>query len=282
MMQRSPLAALVAIAGLVAACTVEQTRSPDTSEASDMGEKTPSLSRYTVEQDHAPIQGIVPQNVPDAEVRPDPILPLGNGSPYVIDGLSYTVLKEYENYSAQGIASWYGAKFSGHRTSNGELYDLYKPSAAHKSLPIPSFARVTNLENGRSIVVRVNDRGPFHEDRLIDLSYAAAVKLGYMEKGTARVEVEVIPVPGVQDRRDPIYGDYRFLQMGAFGDEALAAALRAELEPLLSAPVFVSPVDIGGRMLYRVRVGPVDDARHLVAVQQILDERGYQPGQPLP
>ena len=282
MMQRSPLAALAVIACLVAACTVQQTRPPDTSEQTDTGEETSSLSRYTVEQDYAPKKSIVPQDVTDAEVRPDPILSLGNGSPYVIDGLSYTVLKEYENYSAQGIASWYGAKFSGHRTSNGELYDLYKPSAAHKSLPIPSFARVTNLENGRSIVVRVNDRGPFHEDRLIDLSYAAAVKLGYMEKGTARVEVEVIPVPGVEDRRDPIYGDYRFLQMGAFGDEALAVALRAELEPLLSAPVFVSPVEIEGRMLYRVRVGPVDDAHHLVTVQQVLDELGYQPGQPLP
>ena len=280
MIQRS--SSLAVIASLVAACAVEQPRFPDTSEQTDTGEKSPSLSRYTVEQDHAPIKGIVPQDVTDAEVKPDPILSLGNSSPYIIDGLSYEVLEEYENYRAQGIASWYGAKFSGHHTSNGELYDLYKPSAAHKSLPIPSFARVTNLENGRSIVVRVNDRGPFHEDRLIDLSYAAAVKLGYMEKGTARVEVEVIPVPGVQDRRDPMYGDYRFLQMGAFGDEAMAAALRAELEPLLSAPVFVSPVDIGGRMLYRVRVGPVDDARHLVAVQQILDERGYQPGQPLP
>jgi rare lipoprotein A len=118
--------------------------------------------------------------------KPDPILAVGNMSPYVIDGVTYEVIKEHRSYQERGIASWYGAKFTGHETSNGELYDVYQPSAAHKSLPIPCYARVTNLENGKSIVVRVNDRGPFHSDRLIDLSYAAAVKLGYMEKGTAR------------------------------------------------------------------------------------------------
>jgi rare lipoprotein A len=203
-------------------------------------------------------------------------------SPYVIDGVTYHVLEDYRDYREQGTASWYGAKFSGHKTSNGELYDLYQPSAAHKTLPIPSYARVTNLDNGKSIVVRVNDRGPFHSDRIIDLSYAAAVKLGYMEQGTAQVEVEVMEVVGVEDRRDPLYGNYRYLQLGAFGREASAQTLVEALTPLLTAEVFVSAVESDGTLLYRVRVGPVDDKSHLLAVQQQLLDSGYDAGQPLP
>lgn len=273
-------ALLVAIAMLVAACaTQEHTTAPSTPLDPAV---TPPPSRYAAERDHAPLKTISPDEVFDAELKPDPLLPLGNTSPYVIDGESFTVLKEYETYREQGTASWYGAKFTGYETSNGELYDLYKPSAAHKSLPIPSYARVTNLENGKSIVVRVNDRGPFHSDRIIDLSYAAAVKLGYMDKGTARVEVAVIPVPGVEDRRDEVYGNYRFLQLGAFGQESVARSLQESLQPLLSAPVFVSPVDVNGQWLYRVRVGPVEDGNKLLALQQKLQDSGYDAGQPLP
>lgn len=239
-------------------------------------------SRYAVAQDFAPLRPISPGEVVDATPKPDPILVAGNMSPYVINGVTYEVLEDYRNYREQGIASWYGAKFAGHETSNGELFDLYQASAAHKSLPIPSYARVTNLENGRSIVVRVNDRGPFHTDRLIDLSYAAAVKLGYMDKGTARVEVEVIHVVGVDDRRDASFGNYRYLQLGAFGSEYTAQTLQEELQALLPAPVFISAVDSGGALLYRVRVGPVDDKAHLLAVQQQLQASGYDTGQPLP
>jgi rare lipoprotein A len=280
---RSPLVALLALLVLIAACSTPQSTvppAPPQGQAEDSAESPPS--RYALAQDTAPLKTIAPDEVFDAELQPDPILSLGNMSPYSIDGVSYTILEEYRDYREQGTASWYGAKFTGHKTSNGELYDLYKPSAAHKSLPIPSYARVTNLDNGKSIVVRVNDRGPFHSDRLIDLSYAAAVKLGYMEKGTARVEVEVIPVPGVEDRRDPVYGDYRFLQIGAFGEESSAQSMQTQLQPLLSAPVFISPVDLDGRMLYRVRVGPVDDGNHLLALQQKLQDSGYDAGQPLP
>jgi rare lipoprotein A len=218
----------------------------------------------------------------DAVPQPDPLLAVGNMSPYIIDGITYEVLKDYRSYHEQGVASWYGAKFTGHETSNGELYDVYQASAAHKSLPIPCYARVTNLDNGKSIVVRVNDRGPFHSDRLIDLSYAAAVKLGYMEQGTAPVEIEVIDVVGVEDRRDASFGNYRYLQLGAFGKESTARTLLQELQDLLSAPVFISPVDAGGILLYRVRVGPVTDKSHLLALQQQLQESGYEAGQPLP
>lgn len=251
------------------------------SQPPDSVDVSPS-NRYHVGQDSAPIRAISQDEVSDAIPQADPILTFGNMSPYVINGVTYTVLEDYRDYREQGTASWYGAKFSGHKTSNGELYDLYQPSAAHKTLPIPSYARVTNLDNGKSIVVRVNDRGPFHSDRIIDLSYAAAVKLGYMEQGTAQVEVEVIGLVGVEDRRDPVYGDYRFLQLGAFGSESSAQTLVKTLKPLLTARVFVSAVESDGTVLYRVRVGPVDDKNHLLAVQQQLRDNGYDSGQPLP
>jgi len=127
--------------------------------------------------------------IPEPEVVAEPRSRYGNRSPYKVLGKSYTVRDSAEGYVEQGMASYYGNKFHGRRTSNLEVYDMYAFTAAHKSLPLPSFARVTNLENGKSVVVRVNDRGPFHAGRVIDLSYAAAVKLGYRDKGTTRVEV---------------------------------------------------------------------------------------------
>ncbi|MEJ6539687.1 MAG: septal ring lytic transglycosylase RlpA family protein [Halioglobus sp.] len=273
------IAAIVGLPFFLAACSTPPSQSPPvTQNNADV-----SVSeRYHVEQDSAPLRPISQDEVFDAIPQADPILRFGNVSPYVIDGVTYNVLEDYRDYREQGTASWYGAKFSGHKTSNGELYDLYQPSAAHKTLPIPSYARVTNLDNGKSIVVRVNDRGPFHSDRIIDLSYAAAVKLGYMEQGTAQVEVEVMEVVGVEDRRDPLYGNYRYLQLGAFGREASAQTLVEALKPLLTAEVFVSVVESDGTLLYRVRVGPVDDKSHLLAVQQQLQDSGYDAGQPLP
>ena len=274
------IAAFVGLPFFLAACST-----PPLSQSPPLPQDNADVSvseRYHVEQDSAPLRPISQDEVFDAIPQADPILRFGNVSPYVIDGVTYNVLEDYRDYREQGTASWYGAKFSGHKTSNGELYDLYQPSAAHKTLPIPSYARVTNLDNGKSIVVRVNDRGPFHSDRIIDLSYAAAVKLGYMEQGTAQVEVEVMEVVGVEDRRDPLYGNYRYLQLGAFGREASAQTLVEALKPLLTAEVFVSAVESDGTLLYRVRVGPVDDKSHLLAVQQQLQDSGYDAGQPLP
>ncbi len=276
---RYPAALLASLVLFLAACA---TPPPETAvEAAKKPVIAPD-SRYAVEHDFAPLRPISAEEVVDAVPAPDPILAVGNMSPYVIGGVTYEILEDYRGYRERGIASWYGGKFMGHETSNGELYDVYLASAAHKSLPIPCYARVTNLDNGKSIILRVNDRGPFHSDRLIDLSYAAAVKLDFMESGTAPVEVEVIDIVGVQDRRDASFGKYRYLQLGAFGKESTAKTLLAELQNLLSAPVFISPVDAGGTMLYRVRVGPVDDKKHLLALQQRLQDSGYEAGQPLP
>lgn len=149
-------------------------------------------SRYSISQDRAPARSIDPDSI--EEIVPGPVIRTGAGnrSPYTVLGRTYTVLPTEEGYSERGVASWYGEKFHGHKTSNGETFDMYRVSAAHKSLPIPSFLRVTNLDNNRSIVVRVNDRGPFHGDRIVDLSYAAAVKLGFADRGTARVQLEAI------------------------------------------------------------------------------------------
>ncbi len=280
MSARGLAATLLVLHILLAGCA---TQPPEVSSSASRDSAGPvPQSRYAAAHDFAPLRPIRADQVFDAVPQADPLLAIGNMSPYVVDGVTYEVLGDYHNYRERGTASWYGAKFSGHETSNGELYDVYLPSAAHKSLPIPCYARVTNLENGKSLVVRVNDRGPFHEDRLIDLSYAAAVKLGYMEKGTAQVEVAVINVAGVADRRDDTYGMYRYLQLGAFGKEATARTLMQELQALLPAPVFMSEVNVGGTLLYRVRVGPVDDTNQLLALQQQLQTRGYDPGQPLP
>ena len=141
-------------------------------------------SRYSQAQDTAPAQHIDVSSVKDAVPRPEPYSRYGNPPSYVVLGKRYHTLGSSDNYRERGIASWYGTKFHGHRTSSGESYDMYKMSAAHKSLPLPTYARVTNLGNGKSVIVKINDRGPFHENRLIDLSYAAASRLDILGKGT--------------------------------------------------------------------------------------------------
>lgn len=151
--------------------------------------------------DSAPDGDIDVDAIPEPDVVDEPRSRYGNRSPYTVLGKSYRVLDSAKGYDETGIASYYGNKFHGRRTSNLEVYDMYAFTAAHRTLPLPSFARVTNLDNGKSVVVRVNDRGPFHDGRLIDLSYAAAVKLGIHPRGTGRVEVKGLS-PGENARQD--------------------------------------------------------------------------------
>lgn len=271
-MLRLSLLALTAGLFLLACSTPEPQSSGDAYQA----------TRYSQAQDAAPLQHIDADTVADAVPRADPILAVGNKSPYTVNGETYEILDDYRQYRERGTASWYGSKFHGHETSNGEIFDIYAASAAHKTLPIPSYARVTNLDNGRSVVVRVNDRGPFHDDRLIDLSYAAAVKLGYMEHGTAPVEVVVLNIAGVDDLRDAPGSHYRYLQLGAFSTQGAAQRLQSELQGFVQVPVFVNEVDAGGSRLFRVRIGPLADAAQMELVQQQLADGGYSGGQPLP
>ena len=164
-----------------------------------------------------------------------------------------------------GIASWYGTKFHGRRTSSGETYDMYAMTAAHKTLPIPSYVEVKNLSNGKKVIVRVNDRGPFHVNRIIDLSYAAAYKLGMLKDGTALVQVRAIDPGSYQhdirmaksDKNIDINGFY--LQVGAFSSYDNAVRLKNRLAGLADGLIHISEASVRGRKLYRVRFGPIID-----------------------
>ena len=196
-------------------------------------------------------------DLPDPEVRHERPSRRGNPKSYTVAGKTYRVLSTARGYRATGKASWYGRKFHGRLTSSGEPFDMYQLTAAHRTLPIPTYARITNLDNGRATVVRINDRGPFHQDRIIDLSYAAAVKLGFAALGTARVRVEVI---------DP--GERYLLQAGAFTDPARADRLKAALKELTGQKTYV--VRAAGGSLYRVRLGPVHGRNEAERLQGLI------------
>lgn len=181
------LMAFAALAVLLASCSTS--RAP-TQKSSTAIRATPGLDINRAHKDGAPWWDVDVSRIPDAT----PTLHSGpyKANPYTVLGKTYFPLQDSKTYVASGTASWYGTKFHGQNTANGEVYDLYGMSAAHKTLPLPSYVRVTNLDNNKSVILRVNDRGPFYSDRIIDLSYAAAKKLGYAEIGTARVKVEGI------------------------------------------------------------------------------------------
>ncbi len=211
-------------------------------------------------------------NVPDEVPRHEPQSIYGNRSPYTVLGHTYRVLPSSKGYRERGIASWYGEKFHGRLTSNREQYDMYRMTAAHKTLPLPTYARVTSLDNGRSVILRINDRGPFHDNRLIDLSYAAAVKLGIHIRGTGLVEVEALD-PDHPDLSDmppppPLQTHDLFVQIGAYGSRDNARAMADRLEDLGFKDVFLDRVHVGGELLHRVRIGPikaVDEADRIIA-----------------
>ena len=210
--------------------------------------------------------------VPDAVPRAEPRSRRGNPPFYEVAGRRYYVLGESSGYRETGVASWYGTKFHGRSTSSGEPYDMYAMTAAHKTLPLPSYVRVTHHGNGRSIVVRVNDRGPFVGERIIDLSYAAAVRLGMHNDGTALVDVEALDprsVPGlpavpVTEARD----DSRrtWLQVGAFADVRNAERLRARLEAEGIEDVSLAADSQADGTLHRVRIGPLGDVAAIEAM----------------
>ena len=253
-----------------------------------------NAGRYSISQDRAPSQSLDVSQI--REVIPVPLnrTMAGNRSPYTVNGRSYRVMQTEVGFQQTGLASWYGEKFHGHQTSNGEVFDMYQVSAAHTGLPIPSFVRVTNLENQRSIVVRVNDRGPFHNDRVIDLSYAAAYKLGFANQGTALVHIEAIvpsqnvilaantasnPATTVTASATAAAGD-RYLQAGAFSDLRAAQRLSDRLRDLTSRPVFIRSIQAAdtSQQLHRVRVGPISDPSEIERISDLMQSANL--GQP--
>jgi rare lipoprotein A len=245
-----------------------------------------SGGRYAQDHDSTPAQvpdiGKIPEPVP----RDEPRSVYGNKSPYTVLGETYRVLPSCKDYDERGLASWYGNKFHGYTTSNFEKYDMYAYSAASKVLPIPCYVRVTNLENGRSAIVRVNDRGPFVANRIIDLSFVAAVKLGVYPKGTAMVEVRGIDPAHPQRSAEPARSGavpfapgktpkpLLYLQVGAFADPANAERAAARVRAARLGNVAVVAVQIGGKALRRVRLGPLRDAAEADALAPRLKALG--------
>jgi rare lipoprotein A len=251
----------------------------------------------------------VPGAVPDAVPRTEPRSRYGNPPFYDVFGKRYYVLSSSVGYWERGVASWYGPGFHKERTSTGEPYDMYGMTAAHKTLPLPAYVRVTNLQNGRSIVVRVNDRGPFVGNRIIDLSYTAAAKLDMLRNGTALVEVRsidptVVPPPVITASATPhapadvaaatpvaapltvvtapptpaptAGAAALFVQAGAFADPANAERLAARLRGGSYGKVFVRDDQIAGRKMYRVRIGPVPDVAEFDRVVAALEQAGVK------
>jgi len=219
-------------------------------------------------------------DVVDAVPRNEPLARYGNHSPYEVFGKKYHVLKSSKGYHERGVASWYGSKFHGRRTSSGEPYDMHLATAAHKSLPLPTYAEVTNLDNGKKVVVKINDRGPFKDDRLIDMSYGAALRLGMTGTGTARVDVRVIDVTGQSpvvttaaytEPATPV-SDETWLQAGAYGKREGAEQLTGQLQRAGLNPVSIH--DVGG--LFRVWLGPYQSQFEVESVVNKAIELGFE------
>lgn len=235
----------------------------------------------------------IPDLPGDAVPRPEPKSKYGNGPVYEVFGKHYTVMKSSHGYKERGVASWYGKKFHGRLTSNREPYDMYAMTAAHKTLPLPTYVRVRNLSNNRSIVVRVNDRGPFVHNRIIDLSYSAALKLDMVKSGTGLVEVEAIsfdapsgnrpvrqtttpaPVARTPDPAPPQIDENRiYVQVGAFGSRENAGKRLAALQGASILSAFIVEDKSVTPALYRVRVGPIRGVEQFDIVVEELENLG--------
>ncbi len=254
--------------------------------------------RGPIAQDGPPQHNVDVSTLADAVPRQDPITRAGNKNPYTVNGKTYHLLPAAKGYREVGIASWYGTKFHGNNTANGEIYSMYSMTAAHRTLPIPAYAQVRNLGNNRSVIVRINDRGPFHGDRIIDLSYAAAKKLGYAGQGTARVEVTAIdphdfqnnsvqapkvatntapsPVVAVSPKSQRNSETKRFLQVGAYSAYQSAVLHREQVSGLTTYPVVVEQAvhPVKKTSLFKVMVGPVADAMKLQQLRDDLYKKG--------
>ncbi len=240
-----------------------------------------SCGRPSGQQDGAPRGHVNVNNIPNATPKNLPRSLYGNPSRYTVNGRHYYVLNSAKGYSERGIASWYGTKFHGRLTSTREHYDMYAMTAASPNLPLPTFVRVTNLENGRQIVVKVNDRGPFAANRIMDLSYVAAIKLGMTGKGTALVQVDAID----PKESTEAYANYKYqttthvpvlhnlklyLQAGAFRNYSGAISSRNLVRSVTSQKVSIDK--IGG--YYKIIIGPIKNVETSDMVKKHLADHG--------
>jgi len=229
---------------------------------------------------------------PDAIPRVEPKSRGGNRRSYEVFGKTYYVMNSSEDFIQRGKASWYGTKFHGNKTANGETYNMYAMTAAHKTLPIPTYVEVKNLDNGKTIIVRVNDRGPFHQGRIIDLSYAAATKLGTIKHGTSNVEIrainprdekkkqtlpqtkalikETLPSPKILTNTPSL-----FIQVGAFSSLDNASKVKEYLANTLNLPVNIKPSSEQPGALFLVRTGPYSNVKAADVAKLKLQKQGF-------
>ena len=252
-------------------------------------------------RDGAPRHPVDVSVIPRVNAEPVARTKAGNKSPYTVFGKTYELLPDSRGYRTEGIASWYGTKFHGRKTSNGEIFNMYGMTAAHKFLPIPTYAEVTNLENGKQVVVRINDRGPFHDDREIDLSWAAAEKLGFAGRGTARVRVVALdPDTGRQPRPDAVPSQQlpnqwrsapneavpssvrlpvnSYYQIASVSDRLKAGQLARDAQVLTKRPAVVEWNSALQNPAYKVLVGPVSDRREIPNLAAALHGAGVRGG----
>jgi rare lipoprotein A len=205
----------------------------------------------TTIQDSPPTRHIDVSKITNAKPKKEVRSLYGNPPYYDVFGKRYYVLNSSKNYHATGIASWYGMKFNGQPTSSREPYNVFKMTAAHRTLPIPCYVKVTNLENGKQVIVKVNDRGPFASNRIIDLSYVAAKKLGIVAHGTAMVKVDAI---------NPTSKTHYYIQVGAYSKLAHAKQMRKYLATKVTKlPNLILPLKQKDHILYRVQLGPINN-----------------------
>jgi len=270
--------ALILLA-LFAGCSKKNTtvRTPITNEG-----------RYSIMQDRAPDSNeFDTSTLPEWNIQPEAKSRYGNHSPYVVFGKTYYLVDTKNNFEQTGTASWYGQKFHGHTTSNMEIFDMYKLTAAHRTLPLPSYVEVTNLDNQKKVIVRVNDRGPFKSKRIIDLSWAAAKALDYDTKGLANVHIRLIQAAGNTNNKTASViakpeeqnntndtTALKFLQVGAFSQKQRAMQIASQLSQLIFLPVHVSTT-LASTPLYRVRIGPLSEQENIIDIIQKVHLQGF-------
>jgi len=246
------------------------------------GDSSPVI--YDVSYDGPPKIDVEMSKIKDAIPKIEPMHPYGTRD-YVLNGRHYTVLKSSKGYAKRGIASWYGTKFHGEETSTQEIYNLYDMTAASPELPLPSYVQVTNLRNGKKVIVRVNDRGPFYSNRILDLSYVAAKKLGFSDIGTAPVKVVAID-PSTWGQNKNHFNTKNnhtitsnkikvFLQIGAFSKLDNAQIYSKKIKNIMPCDKEKVKIDINNTNMYRVQVGPYNDTSQSYKIKLLLENNGF-------